>query len=190
MASRPHRLNDSRIAAVRDELIIPEAPPGYAAFVATDDDITEIAAASLAAFGTSSLIRADLLRYLHKAHALIFGLRKRRALVSYCVVELNSGQRRIYVVETYTDAKLRGKGLGSWSRARVDDIALYLGYRHIASHVSVTNTPALRLNEKANMAVIRRVEGYYDDGGDAFYLRKTLAGDQSTGRTAPNRPAR
>jgi ribosomal protein S18 acetylase RimI-like enzyme len=80
----------------------------------------------------------------------------------------------VYVVETFTAAALRGKGLGSWLRARVEDVAVHLGYRHIASHVAVTNTAAQRLNEKAGLTVVRRIRKYYEDGRDGLYLRKTL----------------
>lgn len=174
MSSRPPRLTPKRRTALCAELLVPRAPRGFTAFVAEDAHIDELAALSEQAFGDVALTRPEFRRYVHKAHALILGLQKRGAIASYCVIELNAGQRRIYVVETYTAPALRGKGYGSWLRGRVDAIGEALGYRSITSHVSVRNTPALKLNEKAGMSVVRRIPGYYEDGGAAFYLRKLL----------------
>lgn len=150
------------------------APRGLAPFVATRAEVDEIVALSVEAFGEQALSHAGVRYYLERGHALVFGLRKRSVIVSYCVCELNDGMGRAYVVETFTAAALRGKGLGSWLRARVEDVATHLGYRHIASHVAVTNTAAQRLNAKAGLSVVRKIPRYYEDGRDGLYLRKTL----------------
>ena len=150
------------------------APRGLIPFVATRGDVDELVQRSEEAFGEQALSHAGVRYYLERGHALVFGLRKRGAIVSYTVCELNDGMGRAYVVETFTAAELRGKGLGSWLRARVEDVALHLGYRHVASHVAVTNTAAQRLNEKAGLTIVRRIRKYYEDGRDGLYLRKTL----------------
>ena len=162
-------------------------PRGLAPFVATRADVDELVARSVEAFGDQSLSHAGVRYYVERGHALVFGLRKGAAIVSYCVCELNDGMKRVYVVETFTAAALRGQGLGSWLRARVEDVAVYLGYRHIASHVAVTNLAAQRLNEKAGLSVIRRIPQYYDDGRDGLYLRKTLEPSAPPRKRAPAR---
>jgi ribosomal protein S18 acetylase RimI-like enzyme len=170
MASRRPRSTRGWLAA----LLASGAPGGLVAFVATEADVPELARLSLEAFGDQALIPAGLFYYLNQGHALVFGLKQGSSIVSYCVIELNDGMRRIYVVETFTRAAVRGRGLGSWLRARVEDVGIHLRYRYIASHVAVTNMPARRLNEKAGLEVVRRIERYYDDGRDGLYLRKTL----------------
>jgi ribosomal protein S18 acetylase RimI-like enzyme len=165
------------------------APAGLVPFIAIGSDVTELGILSVAVFGDQSLSTAGLRYYIERGHALVFGLRKGTAIVSYCVCELNDGMGRVYVVETLTTAELRGQGLGSWLRARVEDVAVHLGYRHIASHVAVTNTAAQRLNEKAGLAVIRRIPKYYDDGRDALYLRKTLEPSARTEAASKRRAA-
>ena len=174
MAPRPQRLTPAQRAALCADLLVPHAPRGFTAFVAEDDHIPALAALSREGFGASGLGRATFHFYVHEAHALILGLEARGSIVSYCVIELNARQRRVYVVETFTTAALRGRGHGAWLRGRVEAIALSLGYRTITSHVSVHNAAALALNHKAGMTIVRRVPGYYDEGGDAFYLRKVL----------------
>lgn len=176
MSNQPPRLTPKRRTALCAELLAPHAPRGFTAFVADDEHLAELAARSKQAFGDAALTTTELRRYVHKAHAMILGLQKRGVIVAYCLIELNAGQRRIYVVETYTAPELRGKGYGSWLRGRVDAIGQTLGYRSVTSHVSVHNTPALKLNEKAGMTVMREVPGYYEDGRAAFYLRKRLPG--------------
>jgi ribosomal protein S18 acetylase RimI-like enzyme len=155
--------------------------------VATRAEVDELASASASAFGEQALCAEGLRYYIERGHALVFGLRKGAAIVSYCVCELNDGMGRAYVVETFTEAALRGRGLGSWLRARVEDVVVHLGYRHIASHVAVTNTAARRLNEKAGLAVVRRIRKYYEDGRDGLYLRKTLDPSQRSRATTRRR---
>jgi ribosomal protein S18 acetylase RimI-like enzyme len=174
MATRPRRLLPAQRAALCAELLVPHAPRGLAALVADGDHIPALTALSQQGFGAEALGRAEFHFYVHEAHALILGLQERRSIVAYCVIELNAGQRRVYVVETFTTAALRGLGHGSWLRGRVEAIARTLGYRSITSHVSVHNAAALALNRRAGMTIVRRVSGYYGDGRDAFYLRKVL----------------
>jgi ribosomal protein S18 acetylase RimI-like enzyme len=164
------------------------APEGLEGFVAVAAHVPELARLSAEAFGEQALTSVGLAYYIDRGHALVFGLAQGAEIVSYCVIELNDGMRRIYVVETFTHSRLRGRGLGSWLRAQVEDVGLHLGYRYIASHVAVTNAPALRLNEKAGLVAVRRIEGYYDDGRDGLYLRKTLA--PPTPAKRPRRRAR
>jgi ribosomal protein S18 acetylase RimI-like enzyme len=174
MATRPRRLIPAQRAALCAELLVPHAPRGLTGVVADGAHIPELAALSQEGFGSAALGRDVFHFYVHEAHALILGLQQRQSIVSYCVIELNAGQRRVYVVETFTTAALRGLGHGSWLRGRVEAIALTLGYRSITSHVSVHNEAALALNRKAGMTIVRRVSGYYEEGRDAFYLRKVL----------------
>jgi ribosomal protein S18 acetylase RimI-like enzyme len=161
-------------AALCADLLVPHAPRGLTALIAGGDHVPALAALSRQGFGAEALGLDVFDFYVHRAHALILGLQRRRSIVSYCVIELNAGQRRVYVVETFTTAALRGLGHGTWLRGRVEAIALALGYRSIASHVSMHNAAALALNRKAGMTIVRRVAGYYEDGHDAFYLRKVL----------------
>ena len=175
LATRPRRLIPAQRTALCAELLVPHAPRGLTALVADGDHVPALAALSREGFGAAALGLDRFDFYVHEAHSLILGLQKRRSIVSYCVIELNAGQRRVYVVETFTTAALRGLGHGSWLRGRVEAIALALGYRSITSHVSVHNTAALALNRKAGMTIARRVAGYYEDGRDAFYLRKVLS---------------
>lgn len=186
---RPLRLHPALLATVQRELLEPAVLPGLSAFVASDHEVPEMVQLSRDAFGGDAMNRSDFAFYLHRAHALVFGLKKDGAVVSYCILELNAGQHRIYVVETCTAPALRGHGYGFWLRTRVTDIARHLGYRHIASHVAVNNTRALRLNEKVGMVVIRRLERYYDDGRDAYYLRKTIDEAPAAEQAAAEAPA-
>ncbi|HWN70029.1 MAG TPA: GNAT family N-acetyltransferase, partial [Haliangium sp.] len=143
MTTRPRRLIPSQRAALCAELLVPYAPRGLTALVADDGHIPALTALSREGFGASALGRAIFDFYVHEAHALILGLAQRGSIISYCVIELNTRQRRVYVVETFTTAALRGLGHGSWMRGRVEAIALSLGYRTITSHVSVHNAAAL-----------------------------------------------
>lgn len=170
---RPRRLSPARRARVCGELLA-RAPRGLRGFVANAGHVSVLATLSREGFGAEASSRKTFAFYVGRAHALVFGLERRGDILAYTVIELNTRQQRVYVVETFTAAAVRGRGYGAWLRGRVEAIARALGYRTITSHVSVHNTAALALNQKAGMTIVRRIPAYYEDGRDAFYLRKLL----------------
>lgn len=170
----PPRLTPARVRKLAEALAGRRAGPGLRAFVVTAEDLAEVAAMSRTAFGDDALTPAKLRFYLERAHALAIGLRREGTIVSYTLVELNRGQRRVYVVETCTRAGEQGRGHASWLRARIAGIAYRLGYRRQTTHVRASNTAAQELNRRAGMIVVREIERYYDDGETGLYLARPL----------------
>jgi ribosomal protein S18 acetylase RimI-like enzyme len=171
---RPPRLTAAIVRRLAAELEARRAGAGLRAFVMTAADIPEVAAMSATAFGEEALTPAKLRFYLERAHALAIGLRRRQTIVSYTLVELNRGQRRVYVVETCTRAGEQGRGHASWLRARMAAIAYRLGYRTQTTHVRLSNTAAQELNRRAGMVLVREIAEYYDDGETGLYLARPL----------------
>ncbi|MCY1056745.1 hypothetical protein [Nannocystis sp. SCPEA4] len=171
---RPPRLTAAIVRRLATELESRRAGAGLRAFVMTAADIPEVAAMSATAFGEEALTAAKLRFYLERAHALAIGLRRRQTIVSYTLVELNRGQRRVYVVETCTRAGEQGRGHASWLRARMAAIAYRLGYRTQTTHVRLSNTAAQELNRRAGMVLVREIAEYYDDGETGLYLARPL----------------
>lgn len=170
----PPRLTPAIVRRLDGELARRRPGTGLRAFVVTAEDLPEIAAMSRAAFGEEALAPTKLRFYLERAHALAIGLRRVKAIVSYTLVELNRGQRRVYVVETCTRAEEQGRGHASWLRARMAGIAHRLGYRTQTTHVRASNLAAQELNRRAGMQLVRRIDGYYDDGEAGLYLARAL----------------
>ena len=60
----------------------------------------------------------------------------------------------------------RGQGFGKRLVARVAD-----DYSSVTCHARTTNTEALEFYRHLGFSVRRRIDGYYEDGGDAYYLQ-------------------
>ncbi len=178
----PPRVDRPEVRAVAEALLGQLGPAGTTPVVAGPADAPALAALSAACFGPTAITAAGWRRSLGRANALVLTLRAGPELRCHCLIEFNRSQRRAYVVETATAEAARGQGLALFLRGRLELFCVSVGYRHIASHVSVDNAAARALNRRAGMVEVGQMEGYYDDGGAAIDLRKTLA-------AAPGSPA-
>ena len=149
-------------------------PKGCQSFFAKEVHLPEILKMSRVAFGDTALKPYALKRYLGVAHSTILCLGAAGQIVGYCVAEFNLRQRRVYVVETCIEPSFKGRGYGSWLRGRVEALAVARRYLSISSHVRIDNHAAFALNQKCGMKVFKRLLDYYEDGSEAFYLRKKL----------------
>jgi len=71
-----------------------------------------------------------------------------------------------YVLFLAVDREYQGEGFGEALVARVAD-----DYGSVTCHARTTNDGALAFYEHIGFTVERRIDDYYEDGGDAYYLR-------------------
>lgn len=71
-----------------------------------------------------------------------------------------------YVLFLAVEPAHRGEGFGRRLVAEIAD-----DHRTVTCHARTTNDDALRFYDRVGFDVQRRVDGYYEDGGDAYYLR-------------------
>lgn len=71
-----------------------------------------------------------------------------------------------YILFLAVDDEYRGQGFGKRLVARVAE-----AYDSVTCHARTTNRDALRFYRALGFDVKRRVDGYYEDGGDAYYLQ-------------------
>lgn len=97
----------------------------------------------------------------------------RRSTV-YALVERDTEERLVgfaatrrdgYILFLAVDPDYRGEGFGERLVAEVAD-----EYASVSCHARTTNQNALEFYEHVGFEVKRRVEGYYEDRGDAYYL--------------------
>ena len=81
------------------------------------------------------------------------------------VVAFASVRRDGYVLFLAVDPAHRGRGFGE--RLITDVVAEYTS---VSCHARTTNERALGFYEHLGFEVERRIDGYYEDGGDAYYL--------------------
>ncbi|MWV63806.1 GNAT family N-acetyltransferase [Halorubrum sp. JWXQ-INN 858] len=82
------------------------------------------------------------------------------------LVAFASIRRDGYVLFLAVAPDCRGRGYGE--RLIADAAA---DHRSIGCHARTTNEPALGFYDHLGFEVIRRIDGYYEDGGDAYYLK-------------------
>ena len=85
----------------------------------------------------------------------------RGTLVGFAAV-----RRDGYLLFLAVDPDYQGEGYGEALIARVAD-----DYGSVTCHARTTNRDALRFYQHIGFTVERRIDDYYEDGGDAFYLR-------------------
>jgi len=71
-----------------------------------------------------------------------------------------------YILFLAVNGRYQGEGFGETLVARVAD-----DYGSVTCHARTTNSEALEFYQHIGFSVERRIEGYYEDGGDAYYLR-------------------
>jgi ribosomal protein S18 acetylase RimI-like enzyme len=71
-----------------------------------------------------------------------------------------------YILFLAVDEAYRGQGFGKRLVASVAE-----EYDTITCHARTTNRDALRFYRHLGFEVQRRIDSYYEDGGDAYYLR-------------------
>ncbi len=87
-------------------------------------------------------------------------------LVDGDIVGFASARRDGYLLFLAVAPEARGEGHG---RRLVGAVAADGGT--ITCHARTTNDDALRFYRHLGFEVVRRIDGYYEDGGDAYYLR-------------------
>jgi len=71
-----------------------------------------------------------------------------------------------YILFLAVDPEYRGEGFGKRLVASVAD-----AYSTVTCHARTTNRDALQFYRHLGFEVTRRIDSYYEDGGDAYYLQ-------------------
>ena len=84
-----------------------------------------------------------------------------------------AARRDGYILFLAVAPEYRGGGFGERLVARVAE-----NHRRVTCHARTTNDNALAFYEHLGFQIVRRINNYYEDRGDAYYLR---LGDEETG---------
>lgn len=83
-----------------------------------------------------------------------------------CLIGFAAVRRDGYILFLAVDREYRGNGFGKRLIARVSE-----DYGSITCHARSTNEAAINFYQHIGFDIRRRIENYYEDGGDAFYLK-------------------
>ena len=95
-----------------------------------------------------------------RSKVFVYVDRSREQLIGFAAVR-NDG----YVLFLAVAPDYRGHGFGKRLIARVAD-----EFSNVSCHARATNQDAIGFYQHLGFDVRRRVDGYYEDGGDAYYL--------------------
>lgn len=95
-------------------------------------------------------------------------------LVDGEVVGFSATRRDGYILFLAVHPEYRGRGFGRRLVELVDE-----DHATVTCHARTTNRNALEFYERLGFEVVRRVNRYYEDDGDAFYLKR--GGGESLG---------
>ncbi|WP_435358748.1 GNAT family N-acetyltransferase [Haloarchaeobius sp. DFWS5] len=82
------------------------------------------------------------------------------------VIGFTAVRRDGYILFLAVDPVHRGEALGKRLVAQVAE-----EHRTVTCHARTTNENALRFYEHLGFDIKRRIDNYYEDGGDAYYLK-------------------
>ncbi|WP_135303095.1 GNAT family N-acetyltransferase [Haloarcula amylovorans] len=83
-----------------------------------------------------------------------------------CLIGFAAVRRDGYILFLAVDRDYRSDGFGKRLVARVAE-----DYGSVTCHARSTNEPALEFYKHIGFEVRRRIDNYYEDGGDAYYLK-------------------
>jgi ribosomal protein S18 acetylase RimI-like enzyme len=86
---------------------------------------------------------------------------RRSTLIGFAAV-----RRDGYVLCLAVHPEYRGEGLGKRLLARVLE-----DNESVTCHARTTNREAIGFYRHIGFEIVRRIDGYYEDGGDAYYLK-------------------
>ncbi len=82
------------------------------------------------------------------------------------LVGFAAARRDGYILFLAVAPEFRGEGFGQRLVAKVAD-----NHATVTCHARTTNENALDFYRHLGFGVVRRIDNYYEDGGDAYYLR-------------------
>jgi ribosomal protein S18 acetylase RimI-like enzyme len=86
---------------------------------------------------------------------------RRTKLIGFAAV-----RRDGYILFLAVDEQYRGEGFGKRLVARIAE-----DYRSVSCHARTTNSEAIDFYRHVGFEIQRRIDDYYEDGGDAYYLK-------------------
>ena len=96
-----------------------------------------------------------------RSTAYIYADRSHDRLIGFAAV-----RRDGYILFLAVDEDYQGQGFGKRLVASVAD-----EYKSVTCHARTTNQDALEFYQNLGFEIERRIDSYYEDGGDAYYLK-------------------
>lgn len=138
-------------------------------------DLAALVALEQAVFSGDRMAARQFRHHIGSATGdLVVAVGRDRALLGYALLLRRRGSRigRIYSIAV--SAQARGSGLGRALLEHLEGLAHAHGLTEIRLEVRKDNAGAISLYQRAGYAVFGERPGYYEDGMDAWRMRRSL----------------
>lgn len=137
-------------------------------------DLDSLAALEDASFVCDGVPRRAMAGFLRSPASLVLLDEDAGQLRGHLVLRFNARHRiaRIYSIAVAADSK--GRGVGRALVAAAESAALARGRERVRLEISVDNIPSQALFRACGYAVFCEYDEYYEDGGAALRLEKTI----------------
>lgn len=138
-------------------------------------DLDALAALEDASFVCDGVDRRAMAGFLRSAAAVVLlDEDAQHRLLGHLVLRFNARHRIARVYSIAVAASAQGRGVGRALVMAAESVALKRGSDRVRLEISVDNTASQALFKACGYAVFGTYEEYYEDGGDALRLEKTL----------------
>ena len=142
---------------------------------ATMSDVDPLAVLEHEVFPADRISRASFRRMVRSRSAAVTVAAAGDSIAGYFVVLFRQGSRAARLYSIAVDPRMAGEGIGRGLLAEAMSVAAGRGAGELRLEVRVDNGRAISLYEQAGFAPMRRVPGYYADGGAALRMSRLLA---------------
>jgi ribosomal-protein-alanine N-acetyltransferase len=144
------------------------------------EDLDRIMEIERATFSREAYTRKMFLELQRDCGALFFVAQRGRRVAGYIVLCRNSNKAEL--VSIAVDPKLRKLGIGTALIEHAFSELVSRKVRCIELMVRVTNEEAVHFYRSFEFRRVRRVRRYYEDGADAYRMRKIVGETKQPGR--------
>lgn len=137
-------------------------------------DLTALLQLEQDCFDGDRLSRRSFQNFLKPGSHDCWVLTSQESVIGYALVLYRSGTNlaRLYSIALHPD--FQGKGLATRLLDEAEQAVAAHECVYLRLEVKVSNQAALKLYEKRGYKKLNRIEGYYEDGQDAFRMEKRL----------------
>jgi ribosomal protein S18 acetylase RimI-like enzyme len=145
---------------------------------ALSTDLDALIALEHSVFATDQMSRRSLRHFLRAPTAIVLVAEAGRALAGTATILLRPRSTAARLYSIAVAPHMAGRGVASKLLAAVERAARERECTHVRLEVHVTNHRAISRYHKTGYEEFGRRHGYYEDGGDALRLQKSLSRDR------------
>lgn len=147
---------------------------GYLFIPAVLADVDQLAALEISLFKTDRCSKKSFRYLIRRAHVLVVKRQDSAEILGYAILLSRKNSRKMRIYSFGITATARGEGLAGKLLEVLESIARDSKRTMLTLEVSDSNIVALGFYKKHGFAQYGFRLGYYEDGGHAILMRKTL----------------